>query len=775
MMLRLICQRRVEPPLSVAPENGATHGNNQFYRAITIMFFAMLFFCTPWLQANEEGVSTWGRLFAESRTAEEIINEFMQDSLKFRLEYDFAGGFSDEKTRETLLDISRKAGKELGRLYEISKERQAEIEAYEGDDWDKLYGVTGMWHRTAQEAERSIWYKSHVDYFLAIASGRDEREKILVEIIKRCQAREGLFGTAAGEHLKAKASAAMGGSAHLQRARKIIDSILAREGLSEDVYFQGSIFQLKLDKSISRVRVFELVEALRQSKKKDDFELNVRLAFLGLRVGWPELLAEVVKRWPSAEGFVGSILLKQMAVEPSEGLPGDKSVLEVELAVKAALLQEVSKYRQMFLSLCEKAEYRTALILYGAAAACAESEPVKAVAYYIQSAEARQNEKDCKLELDAVEIMHEGTELACKLYYKDAKYIDICEEALKEYFEAAGKRRDEGLQYFYAGVLEGRGRRDEASKLLGDIAKGGGRYSLNARLDLIMRELRSRSVNEGEKEKIKRQLKELIELAEVGGEQGKVVKGEAVRLYCQLLLESGSEKSAREVLSMLGGAALDKGVEEVVLKARALGILGRWDEGVSILANQIEPNDCDMAVEAFSVLSEVVERLEEYSERASERGVFVDECAAIADYCIRCLDGPVKGDAELLLAELALLSQPDKKTVGKIKVILAGQERPNNIAVMRCRARLLAVKGDFAEAGKIWGQICTARQGIERSEKRDWRWWRARFNQLHCFSRQQGINKEEIIRSVEVLERSFEDIPVFWARKLKKLKEGLQK
>ncbi len=65
--------------------------------------------------------------------------------------------------------------------------------------------------------------------------------------------------------------------------------------------------------------------------------------------------------------------------------------------------------------------------------------------------------------------------------------------------------------------------------------------------------------------------------------------------------------------------------------------------------------------------------------------------------------------------------------------------------------------------------------GVEKSQGRDWQWWRAKFNQLYCLSRRQGVDKEEIIRSIEVLERSFDDIPVFWARKLKELKEGLVK
>lgn len=742
---------------------------------ITIIFFIIFFFCTSLLRADQERPNEAENVSVNLRSAEEIVNEFLQDSLKFRLEYDFAGGFFDEAHRKGLSNLCRRTSAGLGNLHELHKNKQAEIEAYEGDDWDKLYGATGLWRKTAQEAEKSIWYKSQADFFLAVCSEQDQREKILGDIIKRCQTGEGMFRTMGGKLLKAEAIAAMGGIAHRQRAKRIVDSILAREDLSEDVYFRGSIVQLKLDKSINRLRVFEIVENLRHSKSKDDFELNARLAFLGLRVGWPDPLEEAVERWPSTEGFIGGLLLEQMVREPGEDVPGDRGVFEVELAAKGALEKGADKYKRLLTGFCSIEKYRTAVVLYGMAKAFEKSEPAKAVRYYLQSTRARQKEKNSRLEIDTARIMRQGAETACDLYYKYPKYIGVCEKALREYFEIAGEKSDERLRYFYAGILQARGRKNEAGKLLSEIAKARGGYSLNARLDLIVRDLRDSTVNGVAKEKIKRQLKELIDSAGAVGEQGKVVKSEAARLYCQLLLESGGEESAREALSILDETALDKGTDEPILKAKALGILGNWDKGVSVLANHIDSNECAAAQEAFSVLSEAVERLEEISERASERDVFVNECKAIADYCIGCLDGQDADDAELLWAELALSGQANKERLSRIEKILAGYEQSGNIAVMRCRARLLAAKGDFAEAGNIWAQICKARQGIERSKSRDRRWWRAKFNQLHCLAKQQGSKKEEIIRSIEILERSFEDIPVFWSRKLKGLKEELTK
>ena len=437
---------------------------------ITIIFFVILFFCTPLSWPDQERSNEAENTSANLRCAEEIINEFMRDSLKFRLEYDFAGGFFDEAHRNDLLNLCRRTSAGLGNLYELHKNRQAEIEAYEGDGWDELYGATGLWRKTAQEAEKGIWYKSQADFFLAVCSEQGEREKILGDIIKRCQAGEGLFATAGGQLLKAQANVAMGGSAYLQRAGRIVDSILAREDLSEDVYFRASISQLKLDKSINRLRVFEIVENLRQSKSKEDFELNMRLAFLGLRVGWSELLEEVVERWPSAEDFIGSLLLEQMVREQGEDAPGDRSVFEVELAVRGALEKDPDKYKQLLTGFCSIEKYRTALVLYGMARAFEKSEPEKAIGYYIQSAQIKQKEKDCSPRIDASEIIRQGAEITCDLYYKDTKYIGLCEETLREYFEIAGEKRDERLQYFYAGVLEARGRKNEASKLLSEIA-----------------------------------------------------------------------------------------------------------------------------------------------------------------------------------------------------------------------------------------------------------------------------------------------------------------
>jgi hypothetical protein len=693
---------------------------------------------------------------------EETINQFMQESLELRLKYEYRGSFFEAKEREMMLSLSLKGSERLGRLYEVLKKKQAGIEAYEGDDWDELYGVTGEWRDTVRAGEMSVFFKSEIDFFTAIALEGVERGKLLGEIVRRCQSGEGLFGSLDGKVLYAKTIAEQ----DVSKAKVVIDSVIAGSDLSERAYFEAQILRLKLDEEVRLSEIKKIVEELGSSKFREDFELNVKPAFLALNAGSSELLLEVIRRWPETETFLGRLFLEEI----TEGREKDKrgDVFKVNLAVKAALAEGVDKYKDIILRLCEEQEYRNSLVLYCAGEACVDSEPIKAIEYYLQSVKGRNEGIEVEFRVDRASAARKAAELACRLYRENTQYTDVCEATLKEYLQITGERADGALEYFYVGILEKCGKEEEAVKLLNEIAEGGGSYWQRASLDLILNKLREGVEDAKEKNEIKKQLEKLA-----GSESQ--VKVEAVRFYCELELESEDEESADRALSMLARVGSRGGMEEAILKGRALRILGRCDEGALVMAAWVDPNDCRMAEEAILILSKVLEEVEDHSFQLGNRDIFLNECKATADYCIGCLEGQMKDAAGLIWAEFALLGKSDDETLRRIECLLAGQEKADNAAVLRCRARLLSKQGNFGESARIWGQICSLKEGSEKTGKRSRHWWQAKYNQLYCLSKHKATEFEEIRRSIEIMENSFEEIPVFWAKKLKALEEEMDK
>jgi hypothetical protein len=55
--------------------------------------------------------------------------------------------------------------------------------------------------------------------------------------------------------------------------------------------------------------------------------------------------------------------------------------------------------------------------------------------------------------------------------------------------------------------------------------------------------------------------------------------------------------------------------------------------------------------------------------------------------------------------------------------------------------------------------------------EQNWRWWRAKFFELYCWSKMAGTKKEDLLHTIEILENSYTNIPNLWSEKLNGLKQ----
>jgi len=188
-------------------------------------------------------------------------------------------------------------------------------------------------------------------------------------------------------------------------------------------------------------------------------------------------------------------------------------------------------------------------------------------------------------------------------------------------------------------------------------------------------------------------------------------------------------------------------------------------------------NDCQYADEAMVLLGEIIDRIETYQKETEQFSAIIRACEKLARFCYDCLDGIYHQQAGLYLVEVSVFAaDKDSEKLSEVEKLLGDlSEDVNNVDLVRCRARLLAGKGKFEEAGRLWSQICGTRKNETASAtRRSWKWWRAKYYQLYCWANCAGTQKKDVLHTIEVLENSFTNIPTLWTEKFGFLKEKMK-
>jgi len=714
---------------------------------------------------------------AKAKAAQQSLERFMRESIGPRLAYEYKDYFFDEKDAAELSGLASGASSELQEIYDAQNRIRERIEDYEGDDWDLLYGATGLWRKVCGDGTKTFLFKGQVDYFAALASRQQDRERILGDIIGRCKTNRDKWDPA-GDLLMARALKLAGQN---EAASKTLDPIYSSKGLSDAVYFRTEILKRRLLGINSNEMLEGLFRRAGKSRCGDDFELHLRLAFLALRLGEAELLKEVIAKWPEGEDFAGRVILSEMEYQRAGGQLTEEALLqkspfEVTLAVKAAQRRRLEQYQELIEAICGKEKFQTPAVLYVTAQAYAESAPAVAVEYYRRSALAQQEQRSEGLEIEAVEIAKQGAQLAHRVYYEEPAHSHIVRQMINYYCRIAGEKVDETIQYLYTRLLNDEGRSGEAIELLLKIAEGPGKYSKQARLDLIIGELKMDSDDGAERYKQIIELEELIASASGPDEQDKLVRAEATDLCCQLLLEEGDDKSAHKVMELLSA---EEGMDierSAILQAGALLRLGQLPEAVRELLTAAESRGCEWTERGMEVLSAVLAGpIDQCAEEITDFAGYIQNCDRLARYCLACAPAQVKPLAGLICAEFTVLAAgDDKEKLGEAEEILiklAGQGYDNDIAWLRCKGRLLKAKGEFAAAAVAWGRVRAAGKSALQVQSRQW--WRAKFYEIQCWGELPDTSETDVAHAVEVLESSFSDIPRFWAVKLEGLKDDV--
>jgi len=749
----------------------------------TFIGVAFLFLFVSANSANAIGIAEDINNLAER--ARLTTDTFMRETLPLRLRLEYGGEFTAKQDKQNLYELAKNASENLQTIAEIQQTLKNKIENYQGDDWDAKYGSTGLWRKLFAHLYTTILSKCQVDFYLALASNPSQRNNILSEILRRLDSLDTTYYSANLRFLKAKTMALLAQTQLVYKpsAMSQLDSLIAEPNIPQPIYFRAAVEKIKLVGQTRTGQLDSLVADIAQSNCTDDLELILSLAFLQRQLNYPEPLERIARLFPQAEDFLGSMILSDISYRIAQQQSLQQvSVFEAELAAQAVWSSDTEDYKKLLDQLSNTEKFQTPLILYVTAVKFAESSPAKAVNLLAKASRLQQTQKSNKLNVEAEIIAKQAVLLAYNLFIQNSIECQPALEAFENYYTIAEEKISGELGYLYGIVLSDCGQAEKAKGMLQKIAdKSEGSWPSRAKLELIIQTIQQNQlINQDQRDKLLRQLSNLISQRSGQNETASEIRAEAINIYCQLLLESEDKTEAQKVLDILADTETARDPNLNVLKSKALRQLGRFDESAELLLRAYEPNNYHNALEAMMLLAEIIDQIEQLQQQTKDFQRLLKGCQRMAKYCEAAALStsgyiPLR-QSRLYLAEITILAnakqQEQLQAVEKLLGEMSKDGRADDVDLLRCRARLLAEQGRFTEAAQLWAKICEVRKAESPAQnQRSWKWWRAKYYQLDCLAKCPQTKKNQVLHTIEVLEASFTDIPALWAEKINLLKQ----
>ena len=429
------------------------------------------------------------------------------------------------------------------------------------------------------------------------------------------------------------------------------------------------------------------------------------------------------------------------------------------------------------------------MILYATATKLTESSPAKAVNLLVKASKLQQQKSD-GLNIEPYKIAEQAAQLAYNLFAKDpcnglghTAYCSVAIDAFDNYSTIAADRIDEELKYLYSSVLRDCGRVEESKKLLQKIAdRPTGLWRRRAKLDLILQQMQpvvspsnlQNHKQQTSQDELLEQLRDFILNCPGRDEKSNAIRAEALNIYCRLLLERADAPSAQKVLDILSEAENTSGIQFDFFKAKAFQQIGKLEQAVHYMVSAIVYDSGSLAPQVTQLLSEVVDKIEQFETQAEDFNKMLNDCIELAKFSNKSLDNR---QTALLLAEFLVFAADNEQSrlteAERLLNTLVEETDSGDVDFLRCRARLLAEQGEFEAAAGLWAKLCEMRKDeLALTNQQSWKWWRAKYYELYCWSKLPQTRKADVAHSIEILENSFRNIPPLWAKRLSLLKSG---
>lgn len=746
--------------------------NKYTSKIATTLCMAVLFLPADTTSAN--ALPTEEAINSLAENAKLTANTFMQQSFRLRMQYEYSGKFLTKDDKENLHKLAKSAGDKLQTIIKKQETLKQQIEDYQGDDWDQRYGSTGLWRKLSTDIYTTKLNKFKIDYYLALASERPQRDQILHLILSEIDALAQSNKQFGPNLIRGKTLAL------LAQTEPSYKDAAAREfeafAVCSDIYRPAAaIEKMKLLSRPDTNQLNILVKRLQSNWNDGYLELILSLMFLQRQYD-PEGFEKTVQSWPQTKDFIGSLILSDLShrIKQQQSLQ-QISIFEAESAAQAVWKDEAKNHKKLLSCLSNTEKFQTPLILYVTATTLAESSPAEAVNLLVKAGKLQQ-QKSNRLNIESYKIAEQAAQLAYNLFIQQKGNCQLVLEAFENYYTIAGEKIDEELEYLYAIILNNCSRNTKAKEVLEKIAnRPTGNRRNRARLDLILQAMQNaQDSTRQQQSELLEKLDDFILSCHGQDENNNKLRREAITIYCQSLLESKDKISAEKMLEILTKAETTRGINLDLFKAQALQRLARLDESAHHMLLAIQDDSGPLAGTVMELLAEVIYKIDEFEIEPDNPYSLdmMENCKKLAQFCYSSLNDQQSG---LYLAEISILTADKNKEelleADKLLNNLAADDRGDNIDLLRCRARLFCKQDEFDKAARLWAKIARIQKNkLHEANQQSWKWWRAKFYELYCWSKCHQAKKEEILHTIEVLENTFTDIPPLWDEKLDSLK-----
>lgn len=650
--------------------------------------------------------------------------KFEDESFMLRMQFDLSGRLLTDSDKSFFCGLASDARDQLDRYSNEQQLMLKQIEDYEGADWEQKYGSSGLWRRLAAAVEATRLNRAQADYLYSVICENSQPSDIV---------RQRLF------------------------KRKLRSDL----GLCE--VLKVAIEQMEYFGPSGPNEINDVAQSLAKSDCKDDQEMLLPLAILQHKYA-PDELQNTLSQSPRTAVLLGKLLLAEFSTRFSQS-PADvnfesTSPVDAELAAVAALQTDIKLYTDLITSLAENNRFQTPAVLYAAAMLYQDTMPKKAVELLIKAGDCQLQQRDDLLAVTPQQIAEKAFNLAYYTFTQDTNNCQPAVDAYENYSQIAPGEIDELTQYLYGTLLYNCNKISDAAEVFRKLEN----QSQSIWRDAATLELIKIELNKEAASPVLDRLHDFI-LACTRPEEREIrIRREAMNLYCQVLLARDSNEAAERVLDILDTAEPTPGLPYEFYRAQVLKQLGRLEESAYFLVQAVDFNETSAVPLAVSLLSEILDKVELWQQNARDFNEMLTNCADLAQFAHQSQNNR---KTLHILAEFSVIRKKDCS-----EPISSPDE--NDVMSLRLMSRIAMAKGDFESAAHLWAKIAEIRRNdTSELNRKSWDWWRAKFYELDCFAKSPDADNQSIAHTIEVLQNTYTNIPLFWAQKFETLKVQL--
>ncbi|MGB7582303.1 MAG: hypothetical protein WBL85_07665 [Sedimentisphaerales bacterium] len=644
-----------------------------------------------------------------AQKAKQTYNSFFTQTFIIRMQYEYSGRFLNPQDKDALCKVAQQTSADLEQIANTQSAMKQAIESYQKDDWETLFGQTGLWRKLAADLTNTQTGKLEIDYYLAQIAGNRETEQQLFKI-------------------------------------------LAKSDLSHCALLKASLEKIKYLGPSGPNELDDITDSLAKSDCSDDPEMLLTLAILQNKYA-PDTLQNTLLHSSQTGNFLGKIILADLS---SGSDLNSLNPLTAELVAYAASTTNFPAHKELLLAIADADKLKTPGTLCITGRSVIESDPGKAIELLMESSNLQLRQKEPLLDIDVRGTAEYAARLAYDSFTQKNVDCNLAIAAFDNYAHITSDKMAEEMQYLYGEILFDCGKTQEASEIFTRLTND----PKTIWHDKASLELLKIKINAGRKEAIP-QLRNFVLNCTGQDEQKRLLRLEAMDIYCRTILGSDINDSAAQVLNLLDTAEQTPGLRYDLFKAQALHQLGRLEESARYMSKAVIGDSNSSTALAAQIASDTIDKIELWQKDANDFNELLLNCDTLAEFAHKSNNNI---QTNLLFAETSILQ-------GKIFLTPFSPDE-NDVTWLRVQARLLMAQEKFEQSAKLWAKIAELRRNETPAQtQKSWHWWQAKFYELDCLAKSPQADKQNIAHAIDVLCGSYPQIPAPWAEKLDILKQ----